>query len=246
MKIYVINLPQSDSRRQSIEANLQQLGLDYEIFPAVDGRNLTLEQQAIVKTEDQVYLPMAGGRQLMVEDKLSPPEIGCALSHLQVYQRILDSGDDHACILEDDIFLTPKFLEAIEGVNQLPEDWDLVNFSTHIGLRNLWFAKKYHFGSSKEQYFQRVGLCNPTLDAIFNRRRFLCMAVTYFIRRTACQRLIDLGYPVRLPSDYLMGLVAYNQLKIFRAFPMKDYYVRLTDQESIITSNRPRHRMVRV
>lgn len=246
MKIYVINLPQSTSRRQTIEANLQQLGLDYEIFSAVDGRNLTLEQQAIVKTEDQVCLPMAGGRQLMVEDKLSPPEIGCALSHLQVYQRILDSCEDYACVLEDDIFLTPKFLEAIEGVNQLPEDWDLVNFSSHIGLRNWWFAKKYQFGSSNEQYYQRVGLCNPILDAIFNRRRFLCSAVTYFIKRKACERLLNLGYPVRLTADYLTGLVAYNQLKLFRAFPMTNYYVCLTDQESIIAPNRPRHRMVRI
>lgn len=246
MQIYVISLPCSVKRRQSIEANLRQLKLNYEVIPAIDGTNLSVEQQTLVKTEDQVYLEMAGGRQLMVEDKLSPPEVGCALSHLQVYQRILDSNEPYACVLEDDCLLTPKFLEAMQGLEQLPDDWDIVNFSYHIGLRNWCWARKYYFGESKEQYFQQVGLGNPTLDAIFNRRRFLCMAVTYFIKRPACERLIELGYPVRLTSDYLLGLVAYNRLKIFRAFPMKDYYMQLLDFESTISASRPRHKMVRI
>lgn len=246
MQIYVINLPSCVERRQNIEANLQQLGLQYEIYPAVNGFKLTEEQQSLVKAEDKVYLEMAGGRQLMIEDKLSPPEIGCALSHLQVYQKILDSNDEYACVLEDDCVLTPKFLEAMEGLKNLPDDWDLVNFSSHLGLRNWPWAKKYYFGSTNEQYFQRVGLYSPTLNAIFNRRRFLCMAVTYFIKRSACKRLIELGYPVRLTSDYLMGLVAYNRLKLYRAFPLKDYYMQLQNFGSTIESYRPRHRMVRI
>lgn len=253
LKLYVINLPKSVERRDSIESNLQSLGLDYEIFPAVDGHNLTTEQQSLVKTEDQVYLPMAGDRQLFVEDKLSPGEIGCALSHLLVYQRILDSGDDCAAVIEDDCVLTPKFLEALDGVKCLPDDWDLVNFSNHVGLRNWWWAKKYHFGSepkaSNRQYFQRLGLCNPTLNAIFNRRRFLSGMFAYLIRRKACQQLIKLGYPVRLTSDYLAGIIAYNNLNLFRAFPADNhYYVGLASTSSTIASNdnRPTHRMKRI
>lgn len=253
LKLYVINLPKSVERRKLIEANLQSLGLDYEIFPAVDGRNLTPDQQSLVKTEDKVYLPMAGGRKLLVEDKLSPGEIGCALSHLQVYQRILDSGDDQAAVIEDDCILTPKFLEALDGISQLPDDWDLVNFSSHVGLRNWWWAKKYHFGtdsrSMHRQYFQRLGLYSSTLNAIFNRRRFLSGMFAYLIRRKACQNLIELGYPVRITSDYLAGIVAYNNLKLFRAFPADNqYYVKLALTSSTIApqDNRPKHHMSRV
>lgn len=273
----MINLPQSVERRQNIERNLRAFNLDYEIFPAIDGHNLSTEQSALVNTQEQIFLPMAGGRQLMIEDKLSEGEIGCALSHLQVYQKILESQDECACVLEDDCVVTDKFLEACEGIDKLPQDWDVVNFSYHLGLRNLPWAKKYYFGNvqsmhqkgrqqhfqlekpynpvqyfhcfgscSHVQYFQRVGLYHPVLNAIFNRRRFLCMAVAYFIKRRACEKLIELGYPVRLPADYLLGLVAYNQLKIFRAFPMRDYYIQLQDFPSHLSVNRPRHRFVRV
>lgn len=251
--IYVINLPQSVERRQNIERNLQAFNLDYEIFPAVDGHNLSKEQSSLVKTQEQVFLQMAGRSQLMIEDKLSDGEIGCALSHLQVYQKILDSKEEYACILEDDCVVTDKFLNACEGVKNLPQDWEVVNFSYHIGLRNWPWAKKYYFSNApsslqvdRQQYFQRVGLYHPVLNAIFNRRRFLCMAVAYFIKRSACEKLIKLGYPVRLTADYLLGLVSYNQLKIFRAFPMRDYYMHLQDFPSYLSVDRPRHRLVRV
>lgn len=246
MRVYVISLPQCKLRRQSIEANLQQLKLEYEIFSAIDGNCLSEQHQKLVQTQDKVLLSMAGGRQLLVEDKLSNGEIGCALSHLHVYQKILDSQDEYACVLEDDCILTEHFIEAMQSLDKLPADWDLVNFSYHIGLRNWPWAKKYYFGSSNVQYFQRVGLYHPTLNAIFNRRRFLCMAVAYIIKRNACNQLIKLGYPVRLTADYLMGVVAYNQLKIFRPFPMKDYYMKLQNFPSTIDEERPQHKMVRL
>ncbi len=40
---------------------------------------------------------------------------------------------------------------------------------------------------------------------------------------SACKKLIDIGYPVRMPSDYLTGIIAYNKLKVFCAYPLTDF-----------------------
>ena len=77
MKFYVINLKRSPQRRQLMCEQLDKFGVDYEIFEASDGRALTPEEEAMVGTSDQVILDMAGGRQCLVEDKLSPAEMGC-------------------------------------------------------------------------------------------------------------------------------------------------------------------------
>lgn len=253
MKIFVINLERSIERRQRVEKSLQALNLDYEIFPAVDGGKLTDEDWAQVKTEDEMILELVGGRKVKVMDKLSNGEIGCALSHLRVYQRILDLGLDKACIIEDDTSFNPIFLEAINSIDFIKEPWDIVNFTHHRGIKSWGFAKKYYFGSTpelrKQQYFQRVGLWNPTLDAIFNPRRFLSMCACYVVTNHTCEELIKIGYPVRLAADYLAGMLAYNHLRLFKVFPDQDYYLSYNQGDSDInkyTEVRSHHKLVRM
>lgn len=252
MKIYVINLPESVERRKSIEQNLQQLGLEYEIVPAVHGKRLTPEEQALVKTEDSVILELAAGKKVKFMDKLYPGEIGCALSHLRVYQKIIDSDDKCACILEDDSILSSHFVDAINSLDKITAPWDIVNFTDHTGMKNWKWAHKYHFGSDpesfKKQYFQRVGLFHPVLDAIFNARRFLSMAACYVINNEACKYLIEIGYPVRLPTDMLTGYFAYNHLRLFKVFPDLNYYVNYKSFDSDIKglSAIDEHKIVRM
>ena len=85
---------------------------------------------------------------------------------------------------------------------------------------------------------------NNTLDAIFNRRRVLIYAALYVVTPTACKRLIELGYPVRIVADYLTGLVAYHNLKLFRAYPL-NHFMQFHEVDSTI-GDRPAHRMIRL
>lgn len=252
MKIYVINLPESVKRRQSIEQNLQQLGLEYELVPAVHGKRLTPEEQALVKTEDSVILELAAGKKVKLMDKLYPGEIGCALSHLKVYQKIIDSGDECACILEDDCNLSPYFIEAINNLDKITTPWDIVNFTVHTGIKTWRWAHKYHFGSDpesfKKQYYQRVGLFHPVLDAVFNARRFLGATACYVITAGACKHLVEIGYPVRMSADMLTGYFAYNHLRLFKVFPAVNYYVNYCSGDSDIReiSAVSEHKIVRM
>src|SRR5690606_8844959 len=92
-KAYVINLERAQERRARIAAALDGLGLDWEIFSAVDGRRL--DDRAFAEAYD------AAGANAAYRE-MSRGEVACALSHLGVYRKMLDDGASHALVLEDD------------------------------------------------------------------------------------------------------------------------------------------------
>ena len=230
LKFYVVNLKRAADRRQLMSDQLDKYGVDYEIFEATDGRALSADDEQKLALSDQVILEMAGGRKCMVEDKMCPPEVGCALSHLRLYQHILDQGVERAVILEDDVVLNDDSLLALNQLDVISEPWDVVHFSEDLGL-----------------YFARLGMHNETLDAIFNRRRLVLRTAFYVVTPQACQTLLKLGYPVRINADYLLGSIAYNHLKMFLGYPVGHYLVpNEADKQSSIGSDRPKHRLVRL
>lgn len=112
MHIFVINLEKDVARRDSISAQLDSLGLAYEIVPGVYGANLTVKERALVYDDRKAKLHRARS--------LVPAEIGCALSHLRVYHTIVERGLDTALILEDDVELPANLKEVLnECSNQL-------------------------------------------------------------------------------------------------------------------------------
>lgn len=75
MKVFVINLARSTERRTSIEQHLSRLNLDYEIVEAVDGSQLSYSD-IMRETRPLNYA-------------LSCGEIGCALSHINIYRKMV-------------------------------------------------------------------------------------------------------------------------------------------------------------
>lgn len=105
MHIFVINLEKDVARRESISAQLDTLGLPFEIVPGVYGASLTEQQRAQVYDDRKAKLHRARS--------LVSAEIGCALSHLKVYRAIVDRGLDAALILEDDVILPNDLKEFL-------------------------------------------------------------------------------------------------------------------------------------
>ena len=107
MRIIVINLKQDTDRRKRIETRLQELGLQWERFPAVDGRQLTSRHEALIDRDAQAARGL----------RIPPGAIGCWLSHHQSQQMVADGTEPMALILEDDISINddlPQVLESIE------------------------------------------------------------------------------------------------------------------------------------
>jgi glycosyl transferase, family 25 len=97
MKAYVINLPASSQRRVSVEQQLAGSRIEHELVEAVDGYALTAAERASLVDE------AATAR---YPKWLTPPALGCAISHLRAYERIVEAGEGGvSLILEDDVLL---------------------------------------------------------------------------------------------------------------------------------------------
>jgi glycosyl transferase, family 25 len=91
--VVVLNLKSSTARRQQIDARLENLGIDYHFFDAVDGRLLSAKELE----------RLAPTSSLLFDRSLTPGEIGCATSHFAVIHQFAGEDNDFVCVLEDDV-----------------------------------------------------------------------------------------------------------------------------------------------
>ena len=102
---YCINLERSKERRASAQKQFETHGLDVEMFNATDGNLEAPSKLFITKTE-----------------------WGCAMSHVRIWRDIVEKGYETSLIFEDDVVLTPNFIEKLKKVmSELPDDWDFLN-----------------------------------------------------------------------------------------------------------------------
>lgn len=117
MPIYVISMADSHERRAGIARQLDALGLPFTFFDGVRGSALSAEDKARI----------LGPRELtheLIERDMTDNEIGCALSHVGVYRRMVECQQSHALVLEDDALLLPGFMDVLQAMSS--EDYDLV------------------------------------------------------------------------------------------------------------------------
>ena len=177
MQTYVINLARSPDRRAHITAQLANAQVHYEIVNAVDGRDLDLGDTRVV---DPMYARAIATR---------PGLVGCALSHLKTYRRILDAGLERACILEDDVILptdlgvlTDAVMEHMTGAEVV-----LLNFHSQ-GPCRITKSGAARLPSSRH------------LVQVVDEGQ-AASAGGYLITREACARMVKTILPVRVVAD---------------------------------------------
>lgn len=248
---YVISLPQSVERRKSCFQACRDIGLDPIWFNAVNGRELLEKYQedpkryeGRINLQDKVVLELGMGRRVTIADKLIGSELGCAMSHLELYEKIAISDDPYALILEDDCKLLPSFKNVLPNILDHALEWDIVHIVHNSGIRDLFVKKIITLDKVKKYEMIRKGM-GPLLDPIFNRRRMCLLTGAYLINRKAANRLVKIGFPVRLNADYLLGLLAYHKLRLFTLEPMQEFATAEGFASTIETTgvNRPKHRL---
>jgi glycosyl transferase family 25 len=120
LQTWVINLDRAPERLARVSQQLQRLGLPFTRLAAVDARQLTPEQRALL---DEASFRRKHGM---------PPllgELGCYLSHVEVMRAFLASAAPFALVLEDDVQLRDSLPAVLQGLMAHPERWDMVKLS---------------------------------------------------------------------------------------------------------------------
>jgi GR25 family glycosyltransferase involved in LPS biosynthesis len=198
MDVHVINLERTKERYAEFVAKNPHLG-SVDRVPAVDGCTITVAQLI----EKGIFSQDAPG--------YSNGAIGCALSHLSLWQKALQAGCA-VTVAEDDAIFNQGFdAEAQAALQGLPDDWDIVlwgwNFDSILlfdfleGVSPcLGMFSEPQLRSNMAQFGQMQ--IKPTLYRL--KRAFGTLA--YTISSRGAQKLAQHCLPIRKLEVFCPGL----------------------------------------
>ncbi|MBD8129236.1 glycosyltransferase family 25 protein [Pantoea agglomerans] len=188
MKVFVINLARSTERRASMEQQLSLLNLDYEIVEAVDGSQLSYTD-IMRETKPLNYA-------------LSCGEVGCALSHINIYRRMAAESTPLALILEDDALIDSDTVDALNEIESLNINIPTVTLLTE-GAK--YINKPLHGSQEKKHAIYKV------LEAACSHG--------YVVNHSAAKKLAEFLYPVWMVADKWQVLNEYSVCNVEVVIP---------------------------
>jgi arabinogalactan endo-1,4-beta-galactosidase len=187
--VFVINLDRDTTRMAAISKHLLSMGASFERWPATDGAAFKTSADSSCDIEIRGFGPWAAG------------EIGCGVSHIRIWQHIVQHRLRWAIVLEDDARLCSPLPAAIE-------DWDLPPDADIVLLNDR-------------------SLPGP---ARHRGRRFAYGDVTggagtdgYLVSRAGAQKLLAATRPLSNPLDFQM----YAHFKSIQTADRYPYFWRL-------------------
>ncbi|QPW26368.1 glycosyltransferase family 25 protein [Edwardsiella ictaluri] len=223
MKTFIISLKDEVARRNSISDRLHHH--DFEFFDAVDLRVASDDVLSAVKCKNINYKHPA------IREHMTKGELGCALSHMQLYKKIVDDNlafarviEDDAVILNHDEKILNDFILALETKNI---DWDIML----LGYSKLKACDSFGF-YLKEPIKNIVKSGAYSLGIPF--RNWTCGTVGYLVSQSGAKKMINnaaFGKVCTVADDWLFFEKNYN-LKILHIRPL----IVLEDFESYESS----------
>ena len=179
---FVINLAHAVKRRAHMEEQLQAQGIQAEFIDAVNGRQMS-------ETERQSHLNSEKMKD--IGWKLSPAEIGCALSHLKVYKLMVERQLPYAIILEDDIELAGDFAALFQADTFKQIEQGVPAHEPHVvQLSYVRRAYRYGFTDVAGTRYMRVRSFSAASSAY-----------AYLLTLNAASKLLTENYPAWAPAD---------------------------------------------
>lgn len=178
---------------------LAKTTLQYDFVLAVDGSTLDVDDPAIVSTK------------WLGKSPFWPNVAGCALSHLEVYRRVLKDGLSHAVVLEDDMNVPADMNDLAEAIASHMTGAEVVLLNYHSQHP----CRLSRHGS--------VSLPGPRALAYPMDVAQLGSTGAYVITAEACRRMVDLVLPVRVPIDdwaYYFSQHGFDRLRCVSAIPV--------------------------
>jgi glycosyl transferase family 25 len=198
-----------------MEKQLDKYGLEWERFTGVDGAKLTEKDLKIYSEEESIKIngiPLTRGH------------MGCSLSHIYIYERIIAEDIKTCLVIEDDVILKPELLRVINESWFQEAWWDYIHLSyTPMSVDWLWnwliasskmirkdwkfifyfFAKLPYLlilflFETTRQWFRSI--FSPAPVKFF---RPLYHTGAYFVSRAGAEKMLRIAYPLRFAADRL-------------------------------------------
>lgn len=124
IKVFVINLERSKERKKAMQNLMDSHAIPFEFIDAVDGTLLPDEFMEEVYKRTKWYQEDWGEG-----TKMKRGEVGVAMSHFKIYEKIIEENIDVAIVLEDDIEMDERFRSFFrdeQKLRKLMQPFDLL------------------------------------------------------------------------------------------------------------------------
>jgi glycosyl transferase family 25 len=193
LSAWCINLDRRPDRWAHMMAEAQRAGIGIERLPAVDALDPDVAAAASKVAPTVAGLPMSAGA------------FACFASHRLAWQRLLDSGESHGLVLEDDLHLSPGIGRLMEG-GWIPADADVVKLEA--------WGSRCHVARQPAATVDGREVCRLLSSHIG--------AGCYILSKSAAARLLDLTRAYRDPVDEILfndELAWFPQATIYQVSP---------------------------
>lgn len=219
LKILIVSLKQDIVKRKIISEKLNNLKVDFDFIDAIYGKDLSetfcQNLQLKGKLKYRGFRPTRG-------------EIGCTLSHISAFRKMLSFEDDWVCILEDDAIIDEKFGFFIHNfdLNVFGID-NIIILGGQEGLYPSKFISK--------SIFNKINCANQVFYKVNKSEKYVNRTCCYVINRASRLKMLDLfekGF--YLADDWLSfkkeGVFEYMYISNFVEHPI-DLTMSLIEQE---------------
>lgn len=177
MRAFVISLARATERRSHMASQMACLGIPFEFFDGVDGH--LLDDQEIGRVYDDARARTTSW------GPLNRGEIGCALSHIGVWRKLIEEDIPYALVLEDDAVLDPAVVDVLEALPPL------------LGAADVVALVKTNDNTF---FFHQAPL--PRRRRLVYVNQPFYTAAGYVVTCGAAQRLVRHALPLTVPIDF--------------------------------------------
>ena len=184
MRVFVINLDKDKDRMAYVDTQLRRLGVGYERVSGVYAKEMPEAERA--RSVNRFRWWCAIGRPIV------PAEIGCALSHYNIYRSMKPA--EAVCILEDDILIKEPFLKCVSDVEAV------IDCS----------RSQVYLLSNHRDRFSGNGIVRHSYG--------LCTD-GYIITKSAADAILRHNFPLQVPCDHWGRWVKQGLIELYHVMP---------------------------
>lgn len=185
IKIYIVNLKHSTERRENILSELKKQNIkSFEIIDAVDGKKLQKKDLNNFVTNSDV-------KYNSISQKLTLSQIGCALSHIKIYENFIKSDKDYALILEDDAIFLDNLSENLQ----------------RFIIKNFKYKKQIFLLSEIKEFLKKPIDTMENYEVVKVTNAYFTHA--YLINKEAAKSIMKFNFPVKTVADNFVYFKVY-------------------------------------
>lgn len=233
IKSYIINSEKEVKRKDFMIQQLESVrGIDVEFISAIMGKDLDLNTRNLLAHKIKCSHPE-------ITWEITNGEIGCYLSHLEVYRRISNNESQNSwfIILEDDALISDDFISIVSNpglmkkINKSRYDLVVIGFDP---------GKTLSYNGPSNRYLHSIKKISKGVDIGYPKYNHYG-SFGYMLNWDAARKLLKFGTDNPSLSDYLLYACprANVELGILNkpiVFPNFDFDSTIRENHSFLTN----------